>query len=166
MKSDFPNNFIFEKTLNIEQSQKVKALLQNHENYVFEGNKSNALADYSEKYEQKLYQSISQNYQNLAQEGLEPRVIKKSVFERIESLYNKYGFHINEALRHQENEYLTELGKLVSTDLIKMTRKFLNHASAQLNREFDQNIFYGLCLHLNSIIKLNSKSEHTLNQKK
>lgn len=164
-KSDFPNNFIFGKTLNIEQSLKVKTLLQNHENYVFEGDKSNTLADYNEKYEQKLYQSISQNYQNLAQEGLEPRVIEKSVFERIESLYNKYGFHINEALRHQENEYLTELGKLVTTDLIKMTRKFLNHASAQLNREFDQNIFYGLCLHLNSIIKLNSKSEHTLTQR-
>lgn len=37
MKSDFPNNFIFEKTLDIEQSLKVKTLLQNHENYVFEG---------------------------------------------------------------------------------------------------------------------------------
>ena len=165
MKSDFPNNFIFEKTLDIDQSQKVKTLLENHENYVFEGNKSNVLTDFNEKYEQKLYQNITQNYKDLTQEGLGRRAIEESVFERIENLYNKYGFRINEALRHQENEYMTELGKLVPTDLIKMTKKFLNHASIDLKREFDQNIFYGLCLHLNSIIKLNSKSEHILNQK-
>lgn len=88
-----------------------------------------------------MYQNITQNYKDLTQEGLGCRAIEKSVFERIENLYNKYGFRINEALRHQENEYMTELGKLVPTDLIKMTMKFLSHTSVQLKHEFDQNIF-------------------------
>lgn len=162
-KSDFPDDFIFNKTLDIEQSLEIAQLVKNRENFIFSGKKSNYLTDYTKEYNQGLYQNINKKYQKLTGQGLQSHVIQKSVLDRIQYLFNHYGIHAPDRLSHQYQMEHEELSKIVPDRLIEMTRTFINYASQALNYNFDQNIFYGLCLHLNSLINLGNKSESNLN---
>lgn len=160
MASDFADNFIFDKTLDIKQSQELSIFMHNRENFVFRGNQQHNLINYREKNSQELYQNISKHYNNLTNQGLNSNFITQTVLSRIENLYDKYNFHINKETRVQD---LIALEKLVSEKLIKLTDNFLGQASKELHRKFDKNIFYGLCLHLNSKIKFNNKSKPIFN---
>lgn len=46
----------------------------------------------------------------------------------------------------------TSLSKIVNYQIIQIVKKFLNNASYKLNRVFSDSIFYGLCLHIQSLI--------------
>lgn len=162
MKNDFPDDFVFSKTLNLTQREKINDLMRHQENFVFKSNNQQDSSDYTERANQKLYTNINRHYQDLTQEGLKSDFIAKTVLNHIKYLYDKYGFHLIDAVHHKRQVDITELGKLVPVDLIKTVRQFLDQASEQLNRQFNRDIFYGLCLHLNSLINLGNQSESNL----
>lgn len=47
----------------------------------------------------------------------------------------------------------TSLSKIVDLKIIQLIKEFLDHASYKLNRVFPDSVFYGLCLHLQSLIE-------------
>lgn len=161
-KSDFSDEFVFNKTLDIEQTLEIEQLIKNRENFIFSGDKLENLNDYTKKYNKLLYRNIDEKYQKLTGQGLQVKFIQNSVLNRIQYLFDHYGFHASDALSHQYKIQHKELSKIVPDRLIEMIRDFINDAGQILNRNFDQDIFYGLCLHLNSLINLGNQSKNDL----
>lgn len=164
-ENDFPNDFIFSRTLDIDATLESTQLLKDRENFIFSGSKSNDLDIGINHYDKKLYYKLNQHYHDLSQQGLNPDFIKNSVYHRIEYLFNRYGFPGVNQLRHRDAEENQTLSKIVPSSLIKMTQEFLAQASEQLDQNFSPEIFYGLCLHLNSILVIGNKSNTTLSPK-
>lgn len=161
-EDDFSNNFIFSRTLDIDASLESSELLKDRKNFIFSSNQSDRLNTMIKHYDKKLYHNLDKQYQDLAQQGLKSDFIRNSVYHRIEYLFNKYGFPgLNQIRRKQEKDNQT-LGKIVPADLISLTHSFLVKASELLDQNFNQEIFYGLCLHLNSILIIKNKNNATL----
>lgn len=164
---DLPDTFVFNKTLDAKNYQKIQRLINNRENFVFKGNTLNSIDSIERKYESKLYEKIDSKYQDLSQEGLKAENIQQVVFNRVKELYSKYGFqdcHVEGNTNNQES--LQELSKIVPKDIIDLTAGYLTEATKVLKRRFDSSIFYGLCLHINSIINLGTNNKHEISDQK
>lgn len=66
-------------------------------------------------------------------------------------------YHFTKELHHMDMEILS---KVVNKRLINETKEFLDHVSIQLKKVFPMTTFYGLCLHLSSIIRNHLDSEN------
>lgn len=162
--ADLDDSFIIDKTLDIAAYQEVERLIGGRERYIFKGQgKTDHFKDQSQnQYFNHLYQKITTNYQDLSDQGLSPQAIQYSVYERVKKIFDQYGFYGITNDSHQTNQGLEELGKIVTPDIITLTQNYLKYASKELDKKFDNNLFYGLCLHLNSLINLKSNQDHKI----
>lgn len=163
---DLPDTFVFNKTLDVRDYREVQELINNRERFIFKGDIKENSSDIERKYQKKLYKKINTKYQNLSQEGLRPEEIQRVVFDRVEKLFNEYGFRKDIRNRARNVENLQELSKIVPKNIIDLTRKFLTTASQELHNKIDNSIFYGLCLHINSLINLGTNTNHEIPIKK
>lgn len=163
---DLPDTFVFNKTLDVKDFQEAEELINNRERFIFKGNIKENTNDIERRYEEKLYKILNNKYQNLSQEGLSPEKIQRIVFTRVEKLFNEYGFKRRADNNPRNAETLQELSKIVPQNIINLTSKFLTKASKKLDRKFNHSIFYGLCLHINSVINLGTSSHQEISDLK
>lgn len=164
VNADLADNFVIDKTLDIATYQEVEHLINGRERYIFNGqDKSDNFADQNQnQYFNHLYQKITTNYQDLTDQGLTPQAIQYSVYERVKKIFDQYGFYGVTNDSHQESQGLEQLSKIVKPDIITLTQNYLKYASQKLDKQFDKNLFYGLCLHLNSLINLGGNQDHKI----
>ena len=67
---------------------------------------------------------------------------------KINVFLNKYNKEIK-----SKNIDETSLSKIVNNEIIQLVKDFLDYASRKLDRFFPDSVFYGLCLHLQSLVE-------------
>ena len=67
---------------------------------------------------------------------------------KINVFLNKYNKEIK-----SKNIDETSLSKIVNNEIIQLVKDFLDYASRKLNHFFPDSVFYGLCLHLQSLVE-------------
>lgn len=101
-----------------------------------------------------MYGYITQQYNALQEKGIDNSSIYQVIQSHIYYLLEKYQ---NKIMPSQLN--IKQLSKIVSIDLIKKIETIVEEVKATTKVTIDTSMFYGLCLHINSL--LNSTSVKT-----
>ncbi len=97
---------------------------------------------------ENVYNVIRNQFDELSSRGLNPDLIDSTINAHVNSLFVSYKY------RYSENdEYnLEQLSKIVDKRIINLVDLFLKEIQQKFNRNLKKNIFYGLCLHINSLM--------------
>lgn len=107
----------------------------------------------------EMYLEIQRQYNELASLGINAASIEKVMNTHVNNLFKKYRYY--KGMDSLNN--LEQLSKIVDQRVIDLVRKFLDVTQKDLNRSFKPNVFYGLCLHLNSLLTLNLENQRVDN---
>ncbi|MGG7059024.1 PRD domain-containing protein [Clostridium tertium] len=130
-----------------------------NETYVLLGNRDSIIYDkkatilgYDEfNYGDDMYSEIKKQYDELNNLGINDSSIKDVMNNHISNLFKKYNYY--SGLNDSNN--LEQLSKIVDKKVIDIVTHFLNNTKKELRRDIKPSIFYGLCLHINSLLTLN-----------
>ena len=96
-----------------------------------------------------LYREIRNQYDELSKLGVNSQNINNVINGHVKNLAKKYQYYHG----FDEEHNLTQLSKIVDEKIINMVKDFLDECSRVLSKKFKSNVFYGLCLHVNTLIK-------------
>lgn len=154
---DFPysvsSSLMNERSANI----KLNSILSQRNKYIFS-------TDQASKYNLKdknVYTKLSDQYAKLEENGISDKKANNIIKDKIKQLFAEYHYSNSK----DKNHNLVELSKIVPLPIIQMIDRWLQKTEKKLNSKFDDSIFYGLCLHLNSIINLRVRNEDLSDEK-
>ena len=98
-----------------------------------------------------MYAEINKQFDELSNRGINHSSIKKVINTHIQNLFKKYCYFNT----HGEHDNMEQLSKIVDPSIIHLVDKWLKVCAKELGRSFKSNVFYGLCLHINSLLTLN-----------
>lgn len=100
-----------------------------------------------------LYEEIGRHYRSLSEHGITDINISSIMNKYIQNLFNQYSYY--NMFDEQYNSI--QLAKIVDPRVIQLVNSWLDTCSKALKREFKPSVFYGLCLHINSLLTLTTK---------
>lgn len=112
-------------------------------------------------HEDDLYAKIRKQYDKLTERGINSNSIENVINTHIQFLFKKYRYFHD--FNNNTND-LDQLSKIVDHNIIRLVRTFLEGCKKDLGKEFKSNVFYGLCLHVNSLMTLNSSHQRVKNE--
>lgn len=98
-----------------------------------------------------MYMEIKKQYDELSNRGINNHSIENVINTHIQILFKKYRYYNV----FDDSQDLEELAKIVDQKVIELVRTFFITCSKTFGRNFKKNVFYGLCLHINSLLTLN-----------
>ncbi|PWM59985.1 PRD domain-containing protein [Dielma fastidiosa] len=107
-----------------------------------------------------MYIEIKKQYDELANRGISSSSIEDVINTHIRNLFKKYRYYNVQ----DDSNNLEQLSKIVDKRLIDLVAQWLNGCKKELGRSFKTNVFYGLCLHINSLLTLNFTHQRIDNQ--
>lgn len=130
-----------------------------NETYVLLGNRESIIYDkkamrlgYDESnYVDDMYSEIKKQYDELTNLGINDSSIKNVMNNHISNLFKKYNYYNG----FNDSNNLEQLSKIVDKKVIDIVTNFLNNTKKELGRNIESSVFYGLCLHINSLLTLN-----------
>lgn len=102
----------------------------------------------SERSDYPLYAMIDMRAQELEVLGIPQHDAKLLLAAEIEGLVSKYQLQLAGQVVSSE-----QLSRLVDERVITMTKAFLEEASSKLLVTYPSSVFYGLCLHIDALVK-------------
>lgn len=106
-----------------------------------------------------MYSTIKKRYDELSNRGINNSSIKSVINSHIQNLLKEYKYYNH----YDDGNNMEELSKIVNKEVINMVREWLEVTKKELGRGFKSNVFYGLCLHINSLMTLNFKNQRVDN---
>ncbi len=152
--SDFDHNvrkgFLKYKTYREE----IEKIIPSDYSYTFNETTMKMNSIVKEKLKSKnIYDDLERKSVTLAARGLDENEINLILSSDLESEFRVYQKDLSKQILNKE-----QLSMLVDKRIINLTEEFLYEASLKLGRSFSSSVFYGLCLHLNSVISNKSNS--------
>ncbi|NMC85740.1 MAG: PRD domain-containing protein [Anaerolineaceae bacterium] len=95
-----------------------------------------------------MYEEIDRRTDALIERGMTEEEISILLSAELETIFRRYW---NEVARQVINK--EQLANLVDQPIIEIVDAFLTDVSAKLLQSFPPSVFYGLCLHVNSLVK-------------
>lgn len=141
------------------QEAEMNQILSDGEYLVYEPN-SGLAKDYLSK-GIDLYQEIRNQYNELSKRGINNQNIENVINAHVKNLSNKYQYYHG----YDEENNLVQLAKIVDENVIKLVKEFIDNCEQILSKKFKSNIFYGLCLHINTLIKTKFDTKRIDNNK-
>ncbi len=129
----------------------LETILDKHMNYVFYPDKTLRYKDKNEN--TNIYSMLDASYHSLSSQDA-----NDYIYANIESQINDY---LNQLTHEMTNE---KLNSIVSEKLRQIVQNFLNNASIRFNQVYSNNIYYGICLHLNNAIVKNQNKQRLSNE--
>lgn len=126
----------------------IEELLGDEQVIVYE-KASNSL-DQRGQIRENMYLEINHYYEDLLNKKVSELNIQKIINGLTQKLYKNYSYRGRFDTADDEER----LAKIVEPKIIEIVKKWLEYCSYTLNRSFKANIFYGLCLHINSLLAL------------
>lgn len=150
LMSDFPNyvrkGIMYYRTY----KRQIDEMIKNGCKYTF--NENQMLRD-NKAFKKDIYQSIDARKRELERHALTEEEINMAVSNQLETEFKDY---FEQLCGRAGN--LEVLKKMVSGKLIDLTQEFLEKAKDELLYEFSEEIFCGICLHINScLVKVSQK---------
>ena len=121
----------------------LKTLVPGNTLYSFDGTQVHVI----EESGGNIYRQLSQKASMLNAEGIPPEEISAILSAEVERSFGWYHRELVKEVNDRE-----QLAALVDQRIVELVDSFLRQAQEQLHRRLDDSIFYGLCLHLNSLI--------------
>lgn len=98
-----------------------------------------------------MYSEIKKQYDELSNLGINDKSIDNVMNTHIQNLFKKYSYFNG----IDDTNNLEQLSKIVDPKVISLVNHLLQTSKKELGRSFKSNVFYGLCLHINSLLTLN-----------
>lgn len=143
-----------------EEIQKNVVRMHNRSEGIGEllGTQSLFIYDYRNSYQQltddntpDLYEQIRNQYSELARRGLNDDKIHTIVASHINSLFQQYNY-----IRSYNDDYdIEQLSKIVDERIIQIVSNIIDLYRKEMKKDTKPQLFYGLCLHMNSLLKRN-----------
>ncbi|MFC6200492.1 PRD domain-containing protein [Lactiplantibacillus nangangensis] len=95
-----------------------------------------------------LYDYINFQYALLVKKGISPNHLKDLASEHMQKILNSFNYH--DSLDTIEG--YQRLAKLVNPKIISIIQEWLHDCQRQLDKTFENSVYYGLCLHINSLL--------------
>lgn len=161
----------FDKNIYIcmnDLSTKIKKSLLKLKDYASEmdgffTNQEFILYDRNEGYQnlqiESFYQNIETQYKELENRGINQTSIESVINNHIRGIFDKYNYKQN----NDESINLEQLSKIVDKRIINIVSLFLEKYQQDTGKKMRTNIFYALCLHINSLITNNISQQHVTN---
>lgn len=128
----------------------IDLLIGNRESIIYDKSITND-GYYNANIEVDMYSEIKKQYDELSNLGINDSSIENVMNNHIRNLFKKY--HYYNVLDDLSN--LEQLSKIVAQKVIDIVTRFLNMTKKELGINLKSNVFYGLCLHINSLLTLN-----------
>ncbi|PTQ84945.1 transcriptional regulatory protein LevR [Trichococcus patagoniensis] len=158
--SDFKSN-IKKGLLKIKDNYLIiEELLGSAETVVYDKD-TGYLSDQGTDSDQDMYREIEKQYDELAKRGIQGTSITGVINAYIKNLFDRYSYH---RIMDEKNN-LEQLSKIVNPDVIEAVSLWLDSCKKQLSRNFKANVFYGLCIHVNSLLSSNHTRKKIPNDK-
>lgn len=94
-----------------------------------------------------FYDIIENKLEDLKEKGMEEKEISQIINIDIESYFKKYIRDLPGSYRKEE------ISKIVNIEIVDLVEEILSFSTEKLNREFDEKVYFGLCLHLQGSIE-------------
>ncbi|MBK1812199.1 PRD domain-containing protein [Clostridium sp. YIM B02505] len=98
-----------------------------------------------------MYSEIKKQYDELSNLGITDSGIENVMNTHIHNLFKKYRYYNG----FDDSNNLEQLSKIVDPRIIEMVNIFLDNCKKGLGINYKSNVFYGLCLHVNSLLTIN-----------
>ena len=125
---------------------------------VYEVNRG--LANNSTPIDFDLYREIRNQYDELSKRGINNSNINNVINGHVNNLAKKYQYYHG----FDEESNLTQLSKIVDEKIINIVKDFIDECSRSLSKKFKSNVFYGLCLHINTLVNTKFDAKRINNQ--
>lgn len=103
-----------------------------------------------------LYSDIESKYNDLTTRGINQTNIENVIHTHIENLYDMFNYKDTKNTKTN----LDQLSKIVDKKIIDLVEDWLKVCSRELNKIYPNNVFFGLCLHINALLTRSTKSKH------
>lgn len=98
-----------------------------------------------------MYEQIRNQYSELAKRGINEDTIHNIVTNHINSLFQQYNYYRS----YNEAYDIEQLSKIVDDRIIQIVSDAIDLYRKEMKKDTKPQLFYGLCLHMNSLLKLN-----------
>lgn len=133
-----------------EKNSEIETLLGTSEVIYYDKN-TGFQDQYIERGSKDVYSEIKKQYDELSNRGINDSSIEDVINTHIQNLFKEYGYH---KIPNETNN-LEQLSKMVDNTIIELVNDWLNICQEQFGKSFKSNVFYGLCLHINSLLSNN-----------
>lgn len=141
-----------------EYATEIDALLGMVETIYYD--KQTGYQNYGNSYLQDdMYLELKKQYDDLAKCGINRNSITDVINTHIENLFKKYSYFHNP----DSDKNLDQLAKIVDSKVIQLVQHWLESTKNELGRSFHTNVFYGLCLHINSLLTMKFNQQRVSN---
>lgn len=128
----------------------IDSLTGNREVIIYDKNITNE-EYYDSNVAVDMYSEIKKQYDELANLGINDSGIANVMNTHIRNLFKKYRYYNG----FDDSNNLEQLSKIVDEKIIDLVTHFFNNVKKELGIHLKSNVFYGLCLHINSLLTLN-----------
>lgn len=143
---DFPHNVRSGLLSYKNRRVEVDAIIKDGSNYIFKNNALSVFNTTGSSNSASIYDWIDSKSEELHARGFSKTEINTIVNVGIETELNKYRNSLSANLINKE-----QLSQLVDGEILRLVDEFLLRAEQRLNRHYAASIYYGLCLHLQSL---------------
>jgi transcriptional regulatory protein LevR/transcriptional regulator with AAA-type ATPase domain len=128
----------------------IDLLIGNREFIIYDKNTADQ-GYYDSHFVVDMYSEIKKQYDELSNIGINDSSIENVMNTHIRNLFKKYRYYNV----FDDSNNLEQLSKIVDKKVIDIVTHFLNSTKKELGINLKSNVFYGLCLHINSLLTLN-----------
>lgn len=129
-------------------TNELNELLGNHNLFIY--SKDSNTPTQKENANPELYDELKTQYEELSKRGANDETIHNVINNHVGSLFKYYNYYQS----HNDSYDVEQLSKIVNPEIISMVQKLINLCKKELNRDYKSHVFYGLCLHMNSLLTL------------
>lgn len=138
-------NWYIKEGLFIEKKTK-HSLIQMNEQYTFSPTDTYSVQA-QPSFDHTIYEQIDMKYEELKNQNINQDEMAMLMDHNIQALFKQY---LKQTIQQMSKE---NLQKILSADIVKVSEKIIHLAEKRLNRTFDEKVFVGLSLHLQTLMQ-------------
>lgn len=98
----------------------------------------------------ELYDSMNQQYEELTLRGFDTQSIATVLNSHINNLFDQFNYKEDRKSTYN----LSSLSTIVDQKIIDLVQEFMEQCTDTLRHQYSSSVFFGLCLHIHSLIQL------------
>jgi len=143
-----------------EHRDEVERIIPSNYNYSFSGSTMKmSVIDRAKLLSSSLYDEIDRKANDLQERGIAREDVSTLLTAEFEEVFRQYIHEVSNRVINKE-----QLVKLVDERTIPLVETFLDNVSKELTIKFPPSVFYGLCLHIDSMVRGNKPRQILPNQ--
>lgn len=132
------------------RSQDILSLVGSQNCFIYDCN-----GTFQSNHHDELYNEMHMQYKELSNRGINAKAIQDVINNHVTNLFKQYNYNHG----YDESYDTEQLSKIVDFRIIELVQKFAEMTKAELKIILKPSVFYGLCLHMNSLLCI--KSSHS-----